>query len=172
MTVGTTRKDEKSADSLSTMRPVSPDEVRAEVRRFRQVFSTKAKTEFAQFYLPSATVFAANAPRMERARLMIVRRARELFGPKSSVGAKLGSVDVQILGTDLAIASYPFHYSVTRTLPNGRRYWLDVPFGRATQIFQRDPNGALRIIHEHMSSADPVASRELPDNEPVNPPLE
>jgi len=164
MAVGTTRKDQKSADSLSTMRPVSPDEVRAEVRKFWQVFSTKAKSEFEQFYLPSATVFAANAPRMERARLMVVRRARELFGPKSSVGAKLGSVDVQILGADLAIASYPFHYSVTRTLPNGRRYRLDVPFGRATQIFQRDRNGVLRIIHEHMSSADPVASQELPDN--------
>lgn len=164
MTVVTTRKDQKPADSLSTARPVSPDEVRAEVRRFWQVFSAKAKTEFERFYLPNATVFAANAPRIERARLMFVRRARELFGPKSSVEAKVGSVDVQILGTDLAIASYPFHYSVTRTLPNGRRYRLDVPFGRATQIFQRDPNGTLRIIHEHMSSADPVASEELPEN--------
>jgi hypothetical protein len=29
--------------------------------------------------------------------------------------AKLGPIDVQPLGADLAIASYPFHFSITRT---------------------------------------------------------
>jgi hypothetical protein len=37
-----------------------------------------------------------------------------------------------------------------------------VPFGRATQIFQLDEQGAFRIIHEHLSSAEPVAPKELP----------
>ena len=147
------------------MKPTSTEEVQAAVRNFWHVFSTKAKVEFEKCYLPDATVFAANAPRIEQARSMVVRRARELFAPTSSVGAKLGSVDVQILGPDVAIASYALHYFVTRTLPNGRRYELDVPFGRTTQVFQRDQTGALRIVHEHMSSADAVESRELPGNE-------
>jgi len=37
-----------------------------------------------------------------------------------------------------------------------------VPFGRSTQVFQRDANGILRIIHEHQSSAEPVIPKELP----------
>jgi hypothetical protein len=53
---------------------------------------------------------------------------------------------------------------VTRALLNGRRYRLDVPFLRATQIFVRDKDGVLRIIHEHMSSAEAVEPQEVPDN--------
>lgn len=93
---------------------------------------------------------------------MLVRRARELLGTASAVGAKLDAIDVQILREDLAVASYAFHFNVTRNLPNGKRVSVDVPFGRATQVFQRDASGNLRIIHEHMSSAAPVSPKELP----------
>lgn len=93
---------------------------------------------------------------------MLVRRERELFGPESFVAAKLGSIDVQPLGADLAIASYPIHFSITRTLASDKRYHVEVPNGRATQVFRRDEKGVLRIIHEHMSSAEPVSPKELP----------
>lgn len=99
---------------------------------------------------------------MELARLMLVRRERELFGPASLVAAKPGSVDVQLFGSDLAIASYPFHFSITRMLGNGKRYQAEIPSGRATQVFRRDEGGVLRIIHEHLSSAEPVTPKELP----------
>jgi ketosteroid isomerase-like protein len=82
------------------------------------------------------------------------------------VATKLGSIDVQALGADLAIASYPFHLSITRTRANGKRYQSEVPHGRATQVFQRDEKGVLRIIHEHMSSAEPVSTKELPATDP------
>jgi hypothetical protein len=59
-------KDQTSRDSLSAMKPVAADEVLARVRRFWQVFSAKARSEFEEFYLPGATIFAANAPRIER----------------------------------------------------------------------------------------------------------
>jgi ketosteroid isomerase-like protein len=144
------------------MTNISADEIRAEVKKFWDFFSRKSKSGFEQMYLPSATVFAADARRMEPARLMLVRRERELFGPASFVAAKLGSIDVQHLGADLAIASYPFHFSITRTLPTGKRYHVEVPSGRATQVFQRDEKGVLRIIHEHMSSAEAVSPQELP----------
>lgn len=138
------------------------DEIRALVQQFWNYFIRKSKTEFDELYSPSATVFAADARRSEPARLMLVRRARELFGPGSSVGAKLDSIDVQLLRDDLAVASYAFHFNVTRSLPNGKRVSVDVPFGRATQVFQRDAKGNLKIIHEHMSSAEPVSPKELP----------
>jgi ketosteroid isomerase-like protein len=144
------------------MRTTSADEVRAVVQKFWESFIRKSKSQFDEMYSPSATVFAADARRGEPARLMLVRRARELFGPGSAVGAKLDAIDVQILRDDLAVASYAFHFNVTRSLPNGKRVSVDVPFGRATQVFQRDASGNLRIIHEHMSSAAPVSPKELP----------
>jgi ketosteroid isomerase-like protein len=144
------------------MPATSSDEIRALVQKFWSHFIRKSKAEFDGLYSPSATVFAADARRTEPARLMLVRRARELFGPGSAVGAKLNSIDVQLLRDDLAVASYAFHFNVTRSLPNGKRVSVDVPFMRATQVFQRDAKGNLKIIHEHMSSAEPVSPRELP----------
>jgi len=148
------------------MRDISADEIRAEVRKFWDSFSRKSKTRFGEMYLPSATVFAIDARRMELARLMLVRRERELFGPASLVVAKLGSIDVQLLGANLAVASYPFHFSITRALPGDKSYQAEIPSGRATQVFQRDEEGVLRIIHEHMSSAEPVSLKELPSMGP------
>jgi ketosteroid isomerase-like protein len=148
------------------MANISPDEVRAFVQKFWNFFIQKSKSQFDEMYSPSATVFAADARRGESARLMLVRRARELFGPASAVGGKLGTIDVQLLGDDLAVASYPFHFNTTRSLPNGKRIRVDMPFGRATQVFQREANGALKIIHEHMSSAEPTTPEELPDAVP------
>jgi ketosteroid isomerase-like protein len=143
------------------MGKTSAHEVGALVQKFWEFFTCKSKSQFDELYSPSATVFAADARRGEPARLMLVRRSRELFGQTSAVEAKLGSINVQVLANDLAVASYAFHFNVTRSLPNGKRVRVDVPFGRATQVFQRDANGNLRIIHEHMSSAEPVSPEEL-----------
>jgi ketosteroid isomerase-like protein len=74
----------------------------------------------------------------------------------------VGEIVVQVLGPNLAVAAYSFHFSVIRILPNGSRVQVEVPFGRATQVFQRDEHGAFQIIHEHLSSAEPVAPKELP----------
>jgi ketosteroid isomerase-like protein len=71
-------------------------------------------------------------------------------------------VSVQVLAPALAVASYPFHFSIIRVLSNGNCAEVEVPFGRATQVFQRDEAGRLQIIHEHLSSAEPVTPKELP----------
>jgi ketosteroid isomerase-like protein len=140
---------------------ISSDEIRTEVGRFWDSFSRKSKIQFAEMYSPSATVFAVDSRRIDQARLMLIRRERELFGPASSVAVKLGPIDVQVLGSDLAVASYSFHMSVTRAVPGGKRYQAEVPSGRATQVFQRSENGVTRILHEHMSSAEMITVKEL-----------
>src|SRR5215471_6191562 len=124
------------------MEAIASEHVRAEVRIFWNLFCTKDKTGFDRLYSPTATVFAADARRSEPARLMLVRRERELFGPASLVKAQLGEIAVQLLTPDLAAASYPLHFSVTRTLPNGSRVHVEVPFARVTQVFQRGENGS------------------------------
>jgi ketosteroid isomerase-like protein len=150
------------------MQSISPEQVQAQVRIFWKSFSGKDKAAFDHLYAPTATVFAADARRCEPARLMLVRRERELFGAKSQVRADLGAIAVQVLAPDLAAASYSFHFSVTRTLPNGNRVHSDVPYGRATQVFHRNQDGSLTIIHEHMSSAEPVSPKILPADAAVS----
>jgi ketosteroid isomerase-like protein len=143
------------------MDSITPERVRRAVQEFWDAFTHQAKDRFQELYSPTAVCFAADGRRSEPARLMWVRREREFFGPKSSVGAKLGAVSVQILGPNLASASYGFHFSIIRILPNGNRAEVEVPYGRATQVFQREPDGRLLIIHEHLSSAEPVTPKEI-----------
>ena len=144
------------------MEPISAEQVRNEVRTFWEAFTGKSRNQFQEFYSPMATCFAADGRRSEPARLMWVRREREFFGPKSSVGSKVGPVSVQLLGPNLASACYSFHFSIIRVLPNGKRVQVEVPFGRATQVFQRGNDGKILIIHEHLSSAEPTTPKELP----------
>jgi ketosteroid isomerase-like protein len=144
------------------MEPISATQIRAEVKKFWDAFAGKSKAGFEEMYSPTATVFSADGRRSEPGRLMLVRREREFFGPKSSVGARLGEIMIQVLGPRLAVAAYPFHFSVVRTMANGKQIQVEVPFGRATHVFQRDEHGRFHIIHEHLSSAEPVAPRELP----------
>jgi hypothetical protein len=144
---------------------VTPDQVRRAVQEFWNAFTGQSKDKFQELYSPTASCFAADGRRSEPARLMWVRREREFFGPRSSVGARLGVVNVQVLAPVLAVASYPFHFSIIRILPNGSRVEVEVPFGRATQVFLRDENGRLLIIHEHLSSAEPVTPKELPGDD-------
>lgn len=143
------------------MEAITSDQIRWRVSEFWDAFTHQAKSRFQEMYSPTANCFGADGRRNERARLMWVRREREFFGPKSSVGAKVGVVTVQLLTPSLAVASYPFHFSLIRILANGSRVQLEVPFGRVTQVFQREANGNLVIIHEHMSSAEPVTPRQL-----------
>lgn len=143
------------------MEAIAVDQVRAYVKKFWDLFSPKNKIGFAQLYAPTATVFAADARRSEPARLMLVRRERELFAPSSSVHARCGEIIVQLLGKNLAAAAYPVHFSLTRIIPNGSTVQVDVPYARVTQVFQRIDSGELVIIHEHMSSAEPTVTRTL-----------
>ncbi|HEV3317891.1 MAG TPA: hypothetical protein VG488_13015 [Candidatus Angelobacter sp.] len=143
---------------------ISPEQVRAEVRRFWKVYCSKRQDEFADLYFPDATVLEIDARRVEPALLMVARRARELFSPLSSLNAELGSIDVQILEPGVAVASYGLHFHLVRVVANGKRFESDMPVTRVTHVFQRDQNGTLRIIHEHMSAGRVSPPQELPDS--------
>ncbi len=133
--------------------PISTEEVRAEVSRFWNVFASKSGDQFEQMYFPSSIVFSSTAQHTEPGRLMLARRQRQFFGPGISVRVELGSIGVQLVGKNTAIASYIYRFRSTRTESDGAQVLRETPFGRATQVFQRDESGSLRIIHEHMSSS-------------------
>lgn len=135
------------------MSSITPEQVRTEVQKFWNAFARKSQVEFEAMYFPNATVFASTVPRTELARLTITRRIRQFFGPKASARIDLGSVDVQLID-NIAIASYSYVFRGAEVKSDGTSIDHEIPSGRATQIFQPDEHGKLRILHEHLSSCE------------------
>lgn len=137
------------------MAKVSADEVRAEVARFWNVFSAKSSELLEEFYAPDATVFASIGNRAEPGRLTVARRRREYFNKQTSVRIQLGLIDVQLIDDIGAVASYTFKFHGLGIVTSSNKDAEEtIDNGRATQIFILDPDGRLRILHEHLSSAD------------------
>ena len=143
---------------------ISASDVSAQVQRFWNAYCHGSKDDLEQMYLPSAIVFAPFARRSEPAQLTLARRLRKLGNRTSSMSAEPGPIDVQIAG-DAAIASYPYHFHLLKTNSDGRCLDLDAPYSRATQIFQLDQSGALRIVHEHFSLSEPAKKVLIPREE-------
>jgi ketosteroid isomerase-like protein len=156
-----------SPAAAAAVSPITTEQVRAEVEKYWNYYSRRAKAEFEGMFLPTAIVFTAGERRSEPARLAITRRTRESMSPTSSVSAKLGAIDVQVASADVAIASYPYNAQHIKIFPNGKRILIEVPFARHTLVFQRDESGALRICHEHGSASEKGTSKELPAQEPA-----
>lgn len=135
------------------MANLTPEEIRTEIARFWNVFTSKAPDLLEEFYASDATVFASNAIRTEPGRLAVTRRRREYFDKQTSVRVQLGSVDVQLLSDDSAVASYTFRFDASRVAGGlGKSSDEHLEHARATQVFQKDGDGRLRIVHEHLSA--------------------
>ena len=134
---------------------INSEDVRSEVTRFWNVFTSKAPELLEAFYAPDATVFASFGNRVEPGRLAVARRKREYFNKQTSVKVHLGPIDVQLLDDLAAVATYTFNFHGLGILAGSNRDAEEtIENGRATQIFVLDPEGRLRILHEHLSSAD------------------
>jgi ketosteroid isomerase-like protein len=139
------------------MTKISSEDVCKEVRRFWAILSGNLADKLEEMYSPTAIVFTGKAKRSESAKLMAVRRSRHLPGTALSSRAEVGSIDVQIVGPDVAIAAYTYSFNTQKILANGSKVQINTTFGRATQIFERGEDRALRIVHEHLSAAAPPA---------------
>ena len=134
---------------------ISAEEVRAAVQRFWDILSGKSSGKLEDMYSPGALVFTGKAKRSEAGRFVAVRRARQSSAPELTAACELDPIEIQIAGADVAIATYTYRFHSTRTGNAGGREQRDTLFGRSTHIFQRDDRGALKIVHEHLSSAAP-----------------
>jgi ketosteroid isomerase-like protein len=135
------------------MMSISPDQVRAEVRRFWQIMCGKSQDRLEDLYSPSALLLTGKARKPEEASTALGRRARQISAPNSDSSADLGAVEVQTPEPGVAIASYTYKFHQARGDESGGVEKRHTMFGRATQIFQLDARGALRIVHEHLSAA-------------------
>jgi ketosteroid isomerase-like protein len=134
------------------MEQISAEKVRAEIGRFWQIISGKSHDKLEDLYSPDAIVFTGKARRPEPAMLAMARRARR--APASGSTAEVGALELQIAG-DVAVASYTYKFQEARTGGDGARSQRSTLYGRATQIFQVDRKGAVKIVHEHLSAAAP-----------------
>ncbi len=135
------------------MSSISPDQVRAEIRKFWQIMCGKAPDRLDNLYSPSAIILTGKAKRPEEADAVLARRARQISAPNSGSAADLGAVEVQVPEPGVAIASYTYKFHHNRPGQRGSVEKRHTMHGRATQIFQLDAQGALRIVHEHLSAA-------------------
>ena len=138
------------------MRQLSVDQVRAEVQRFWNAFAGKDAQTLADFYAHEASVFGSDATRSEPGRLAATRRQREYFGAHSTVKATLGMIEVLLLADGAAaVADYTFQFNASKVMTAlGSMTEENIKHGRATQVFAFDPDGKVRIFHEHLSTVD------------------
>lgn len=138
------------------MRKLTPDQVRGEVQRFWNAFCGKDAESLADFYAHESSVFGSAATRSEPGRLAATRRQREYFGAHSTVKAHLGTIEVLVLADgQAAVADYTFEFHASKVMTAlGTPAEENIKHGRATQVFAFDPDGKLRIVHEHLSTVD------------------
>ena len=136
---------------------ITAEQIRAEVKRFWTIMSGKRADQLAEIYAHEATVFSSSGSRSEPGRLAAARRQREYFQPLTTVTTTLGLIEVVLLGESAAVASYTFQFHASKVASAvGGVVEEIIEHGRGTQVFVLDPDGNLRIVHEHLSSVDKV----------------
>jgi hypothetical protein len=137
---------------LPLMSSISQEQVRKQVERFWQIMCGKSSGKLEDLYAHDALVISGRARRPEAANLAMTRRARRINEPGAEATVEIGPVEVQLSGPGAAIASYTYKLRQVRRGADGGRNERQL-LGRATQIFQLDSRGILRIVHEHLSAA-------------------
>ncbi len=132
---------------------MTAEQIKAEISRFWSRFTSKNEEGIEEFYAHESTVFGSTATRSEPGHLAATRRRREYFHPETKVRVTLGPVEVILLG-EVGVASYTFALHATSVASAlGKPVDEEIEHGRATQVFARDADGKLRIVHEHLSVA-------------------
>ncbi len=134
------------------MKALSPEAIRTEVSRFWNAFSDKDVMRLQEFYAHESVGFGSASTRSEPGRLAATRRQREYFGSSAPIRVQTSSVDVIMIDDGTAVACYTFEFRATRTTASGKSE-EHVKNGRATHVFGFDPDGNVRIFHEHLSVA-------------------
>ncbi|HST79587.1 MAG TPA: nuclear transport factor 2 family protein [Verrucomicrobiae bacterium] len=127
------------------------------MRRVWELFAAKKVDQWQSLYSDVASVFGTASKRPEPARLVVLRRQREYLTSATKVRVSVGKIDVELIGPDCAVAAYIMQLDaeqITRLSAAGQREHEEhLESARVTHVFQRDSDGGLRIVHEHISAA-------------------
>lgn len=126
------------------------------MRRVWELFASKKIDQWQSFYADVASVFGTASKRPEPARLVVLRRQREYLTSVTRLAVHVGKVDVEIIGPDCAVAAYTMQLDaeqIARLSAAGQKdHQEHLENARVTHVFQRDSDGRLRIVHEHISA--------------------
>lgn len=135
--------------------PLTRAAVEAAVSQYWKVSTSKKAEEQQACYAENAMVFATTSKRLEPVRLVWLRRQREYLAGDAKMKVQLGNIDVEILDGDHAVAVYTIRLDaeeVAKPSADGqKRSEEHIQLARVTHIFQRGSQGALKIVHEHIS---------------------
>ena len=136
---------------------LSESEVEAAVRRFWEMFAAKKVEQWQTFYSDVATIFGTASKRPEPARLVVLRRQREYLSGATKMRINVGRVDVEVIGSDCAVAAYLMHLDAEQiakaSAAGQKEHEEHLENARVTHVFQRHSDGRLLIVHEHISAA-------------------
>jgi ketosteroid isomerase-like protein len=133
---------------------ITLDKVKSAVAAFWALWKKKSADGLVNLYSSNSTAFRVESTRLEPSILVARARAREYLHSSSNFEIDLGPVEVTMLGTTAAIATYVFTFRAQqRAKPNvlgvtSQEHSKNV---RATQVLEVAADGVLRIVHEHFS---------------------
>src|ERR1700681_3221088 len=141
--------------STNPLLTLSKGEVESAVRAYWKALSARDAVQQQNFYDDQAGIFATDSNKLERARLVLLRRQREYLSAATRTTVRIGEIDVELIGPTHAVAAYTIRLDakhVARTSSAGSSLAEEhLENARVTHVFHRQSDGALRIVHEHIS---------------------
>jgi ketosteroid isomerase-like protein len=135
---------------------LSQGEIESAVRRFWELFASKRTEQWQTFYADVALVFGTASRRPEPARLVVLRRQREYFAGATQMDIQVSRVEVELLGPDCAVAAYLLQLHAEQVSKQSAAGHVaseeHLENARVTHVFQRQEDGCLKIVHEHISA--------------------
>jgi ketosteroid isomerase-like protein len=129
-------------------------DVESAVHAYWRALSAKDVVQQQNFYDDQAGIFGTDSNKLERARLVLLRRQREYLSAATKTTVQVGEIEVEVIGSSHAVAAYTIRLDakhVTRPSSSGSSTEEHLNNARVTHIFHRHSDGALRIVHEHIS---------------------
>jgi ketosteroid isomerase-like protein len=134
---------------------VTKAEIESAVQAYWKTLAAKEAVRQQNFYADSATVFATNSKKLEPARLVLLRRQREYLTTITRTSVQVGEIQVEIIGPGHALAAYIIQLDakhVAKASSAGQQGAEEhLENARVTHLFQRQHDGSLAIVHEHIS---------------------
>jgi ketosteroid isomerase-like protein len=140
------------------MFPLTTPDVEAAVQQYWSVYAGKDSEKQQAFYTGDAMVFTSSCKRIQRACLVSLQRQREYLAKSTKLRIRVADIQVMPLGDNAAVAFYTLQFHAEQIPVTGnlaRRPEEHLSNARVTHIFQRNGDGELKIVHEHISVAQP-----------------
>jgi ketosteroid isomerase-like protein len=140
------------------MFPLTTQEVEAAVQQYWSACAAKDAEQQQAFYTHRAMLFTSSSKRIERACIVSMQRQREYLAKSTKLRIRVADVDVLPLGDNVAVAFYTLQFHAQQIPIEGtvnQRREERLSGARVTHVFEREGNGELKIVHEHISVAQP-----------------